>query len=274
MQEPTPQIQLVVLDWAGTIIDFGSRAPALAFQRVFEGRGVAVTDAEARKPMGLNKREHLLAMLSESAIAKRWEAVRGAAWSEADVDAMYGEFMSYQMEAIEASSELVPGVLEVVEQLRAREIKIGTSTGYFQAAVERVVQAAAVAGFQPDAVVGADDVRGGRPAPWMIYRLMEQLDVYPSERVLKLGDTVADIQAGLNASCWSAGVCDSSSLLGLTHEGFQALPEEDRQTRMAAAAETFRLSGCHATLDTLGGLPALVDQFNSRLQAGEVPAHR
>ena len=34
-------------------------------------------------------------------------------------------------------------------------------------------------GYEPDANVCGDDVPAGRPAPWMIFRVMEQLDVYP-----------------------------------------------------------------------------------------------
>jgi len=57
-------IQLVVFDWAGTTIDFGSCAPATTFRKVFAAHGVEVTDQQARAPMGMNKREHLVAMLS------------------------------------------------------------------------------------------------------------------------------------------------------------------------------------------------------------------
>ncbi len=55
-------IRGVVLDWAGTTIDHGSRAPAIVFQEVFRGRGVEVTVAQAREPMGMAKLEHIAAI--------------------------------------------------------------------------------------------------------------------------------------------------------------------------------------------------------------------
>ena len=45
-------IQAVLFDWAGTVIDFGSRAPTATFVRVFGEQGVTITEFEARGPMG------------------------------------------------------------------------------------------------------------------------------------------------------------------------------------------------------------------------------
>ena len=65
------EIKLVVFDWAGTTIDFGSCAPAGAFVRAFAAKGVTVTPAEARGPMGLHKKDHLRAMLQTPAVAAK-----------------------------------------------------------------------------------------------------------------------------------------------------------------------------------------------------------
>lgn len=57
------KLKAVVLDWAGTVIDFGSFAPMGVFVDVFRRFGVDVTIAEARVPMGLPKWDHIDAML-------------------------------------------------------------------------------------------------------------------------------------------------------------------------------------------------------------------
>ncbi len=43
------QIQAVVFDWAGTTVDFGSRAPILAFMALFKDNKVEIT-VEKRVP--------------------------------------------------------------------------------------------------------------------------------------------------------------------------------------------------------------------------------
>lgn len=266
----TNAVQLVVFDWAGTTIDFGSRAPTAAFCRLFAAHGVEVSEAEARAPMGLNKREHLLRMFAEPALAARWQAVHGRSWNEQDIDTMYHEFMPIQLETIQRHSELVPGLLGAVSRLRDNGVKIGATTGYFTEAANTVVSSAAAAGFTVDANFCADDVPQGRPAPWMIFRVMERLGVYPPAAVVNVGDTVADIHAGLAAGCWSVGVCDSSSVTGLSAADFARLSAAERTERITAAAAVFRRAGCHATIDTMSDLPNLIAQLTGtprRLEA-------
>lgn len=260
----TNQIRVVIFDWAGTTIDFGSRAPAAAFAGVFAANGIEVTDEQARAPMGLNKREHLQAMLSDPIIAEKWHARHGRDWTQADVDSMYEAFVPIQLQAIQDHAELVPGLLAVATELRDRKIQIGGTTGYFRAAAEAVALRAAEAGFQPDANVCADDVSKGRPAPGMIFRVMEQLQISNPSSVIKVGDTIADIQAGLAAGCWSVGVCDSSSLIGLGQAELEALPDPKRQALLSQAEQTFLEAGAQHVIRTIGDLPALVDTMNTQ----------
>ncbi len=84
----TSELKAVVFDWAGTVVDFGSRAPMGVFVETFARFGVELTVAEARGPMGLAKRDHVAALLREPAIAERWKLARGSAPAQSDVDAV------------------------------------------------------------------------------------------------------------------------------------------------------------------------------------------
>ncbi len=263
MSNKNAQIRLVIFDWAGTTVDFGSRAPATAFHKVFAAHGVEVSDAEARKPMGLNKREHLVAMLSEPDLATRWHDIKGQSWTEADVDVMYEQFVPLQLSAIEETTSLVPGLLDVIDQLRSQNILIGGTTGYFLLAAETVANAAAAQGFIPDANMCADDVQQGRPAPWMIYQIMSKLGVYPAASVVKVGDTIADVQAGLNAGCWTVGVCDSSSMTGLALEDYQSLSGNQRSKCLKETESAFRSAGAHAVIESISELPSVLERFGA-----------
>lgn len=271
MISSTSRIQLVIFDWAGTTIDFGSCAPAIAFQKLFQSHGVEVTEEQVRKPMGLNKREHLVAMLTESDIATQWKAVNGRVWTDDDVSQLYAEFVTFQMEALKKNSQLVPGLLETAAWLRSRDILIGSTTGYFREAADTVLAAAQEQGFVPEGNVCAQDVSQGRPAPWMIYEIMHQLQVYPSANVLKVGDTVADIEAGQNAGCWSIGVCDSSSLAGLSFDDYRLASEEERTERRLHASKMFRDAGSHAVIDSISDLPRVIEQIDQELAGGNLP---
>lgn len=267
----TLSIKLVVFDWAGTTIDFGCLAPAGAFVAAFATRGVAVTIAEARGPMGLHKKDHIREMLRTENVAAKWHAATGHAWTETDVEELYRDVTPRQLAAVEEYSDLIPGVLDVVKQLRARGLKIGASTGYFHAAANAVLAAAKRQGYSPDFNICADDVPAGRPAPWMIFRCMEALGIYPPAAVVKVGDTRIDIEDGRNAGCWSVGVIDSSNEVGLSAAEFAALAEDEKETRRKEVGKRFLAAGAHAVIDSLAELPALIAEFDARLARGEQP---
>jgi phosphonoacetaldehyde hydrolase len=266
-----PEIKLVVFDWAGTTIDFGCQAPVGAFVAAFTKKGVMVSLAEARGPMGLHKKDHIRAMLETESVRAKWQVANGRNWQESDIEELYRDVTKLQLEAVVRYGQLIPGVLECVAELRARDIKIAGTTGYFQAAATVVLETAREQGYSPDFSICADEVTAGRPAPWMIFRCMEALNVFPPSAVVKVGDTSVDISDGRNAGCWSVGVIDSSNEMGLTADVFAALTEEEKTLQRESVYRRFAAAGAHAAIDDLSELPALIAELNARLRAGERP---
>jgi phosphonoacetaldehyde hydrolase len=264
-------IKLVVFDWAGTAIDHGSFAPVVAFVQAFARQSVQVTPTEARGPMGLHKKDHIRALLQEPVVAQRWHQAQGRDWSEADVEILYREFIPLQLEVIDAHSGLIPGLLEAVAWLRERGIRVGATTGYFREAAERVYRSARRQGFVPDHCICAEEVPVGRPAPWMIYRIMEAVNVYPPAAVAKVGDTEPDIAEGRNAGVWSVGVVRTGNELGCTEAEWQAMPGAVRQERLEAARHTLMQAGAHAAVESVADLPDLISGLESRAARGERP---
>lgn len=262
------KIRLVVLDWAGTAVDFGCFAPVDAFVRVFTDRGVEVSVAEARQPMGLHKKDHIREMLSQAPLAERWRVVRGRDWTEADVEELYEAAGPMQLAAIGPNSAPVPGVVDAVKELRKTGVHLAGTTGYFLEAATACFAAAKAHGYELDANICADEVPQGRPAPWMIFRHMERFGVYPPSTVLKVGDTVADIAEGRNAGAWSYGVIDSSSEVGLSQADFDRLTEAERDGLRQRVREKFIAAGAHGTINTMAELVPLVESLNRQLSSG------
>ena len=86
------KIEAVIFDWAGTTVDYGCFAPLEVFMKIFQKRGVEITAAEARKPMGLLKIDHVRALTEMPRIADEWKRVFGQLPTEADIHEMYEEF--------------------------------------------------------------------------------------------------------------------------------------------------------------------------------------
>jgi phosphonoacetaldehyde hydrolase len=271
MQCHAAKVRLVIFDWAGTTVDHGCQAPLMPFVRALAARGVEIALEDARRPMGLHKKDHLRALLQLPDVSRRWRERYGSEATENDIDDLYRHFMQLQLEVIDEFTRLMPGLLDVVGILRSRGIAIGASTGYFRAAAERVYRAAAAQGYRPDHCICAEEVTAGRPAPWMVFRIMEALGHFPPAIVVKVGDTVPDIGEGLAAGVWSVGVLRSSSYVGCTEEEWDALPLAEQVRRVDSCREKLLAAGAHAVVETLAELPAVLNDFDARLGRGEKP---
>lgn len=260
---PFRQVKAVVLDWAGTTLDFGSCAPMGSFVEVFRQFGVEISVAEARGPMGLPKRAHVAALLGNPGIAKRWGEAHGGAPGEADIDAVYKAFLPLNREVVASFSALVPGTIEVAAALRARGLKIGSTTGYTRDIMERIMPAAAKQGYQPDNMVCADDVPVGRPTPVMMYRTFADLGVFPPAAVIKVDDTEPGIAEGLAAGSWAVGVTDSGNLVGKTLAEWEALAESEKADLREAAAGKLRAAGAHHVIGTVADLIPIVEKIDA-----------
>lgn len=265
------KLAAVVFDWAGTVVDFGSHAPMGAFVELFKGQGVQVSISEARVPMGLPKWEHIRALGRLPRVADAWHRVYGRDFDDADVDRLYALFTPMNMAAVPHHAALIPGVVELMHTLRARGLKVGSTTGYNREIMAVLAPLAARQGFEPDNLVCAGDVPENRPSPLGMYRCFLELGVWPAHRVVKVDDTVPGLMEGRNAGCWTVAVLASGNEMGLTLEAWQELPTADRRLRVAAAGDALATAAPDYTVDTVADLPATLDAIERRLASGERP---
>ena len=265
------RIQAVLLDWAGTTMDFGCMAPAVVFVRVFERAGVPITMAEARAPMGAHKRVHIQRITQIPEVRRRWEETHGQPPGEADVDRMFAEFVPLQLQCLSDYSALIPGTLEVVAALRARNIKIGSTTGYLRDMMAINLRDAKQQGYEPDSTVCAQDVPAGRPLPYMCLQNMMNLQVSPVEACVKVDDTLPGVEEGLNGGMWTVGLAVSGNEVGLTLAEWEALPPAEQAPRRERAYARMRAPGAHYVVDTIADLLPCIDDIQARLARGEKP---
>jgi phosphonoacetaldehyde hydrolase len=263
--EPDPRLLAVFFDWAGTTIDHGSRAPVEVFVEVFRRAGVEITAAEARVPMGMAKREHIAAIIVMPRVAGAWAARLGRAATDEDVERLYVEFLPLQREVLARHCDVIAGVPEVVAECRRRGLKIGSSTGYTRALMDVVAPLARQGGYAPDAILCADDVPRGRPAPWLNFRIAERLEVFPMSRVVVVDDTVPGIEAARNAGAWAVAVTRTGNSLGLSAGELAGVDPEELETRLQAASLMFRRVGAHAVIESVADLIPVLDRIEAGL---------
>ena len=259
------KIQGVILDWAGTAVDFGSTSPMSAFKEAFRRAGVDVTDDETRAPMGLLKRDHIRTMLAMPRIAACWKEKYGREANSDDVEKIYADFEPALMAVLPRHCDLKPGLLDAVKFWRDNEVKIGSTTGFTTSMMEIVTREAARAGYSPDTFVTADDTGGfGRPWPYMVFENMRRLQLADVRRIVKIGDTMSDIREGKNAGLITVGVTEGSSQIGLDRAAWDALSLEEQYKLRKKAREEFFNAGADYVIDSLTEVPVLFEEVQNR----------
>ena len=266
-------LKAVILDWAGTTLDYGCCAPAVVFTEVFKRQGVEISMEEARAPMGAHKQVHIRRISENPNVAARWEKAHGRLPTEEDVVAMFEAFVPLQLNCLADYAELIPGTLNFVAAARQRGLKIGSTTGYTVEMMDLLKREAAQRGYEPDHSVSAAEVPEGRPAPWMCLENAKYLGVYPFEAIVKVDDTVPGIEEGINAGMWTVGLAKSGNEVGLTEPEIEALPADELERRLARAHTRMQQAGAHYVVDGIWDLLPCLDDIEARLARGECPQH-
>lgn len=267
------QVKGLVLDWAGTVVDFGSFAPTAIFMEAFtRAFDFPVSLAEARQPMGLGKWDHIAAVGRLPEVDARWRSRFGRPMQDADVDLIYSTFMPLQIEAVERYAELIPDVLPVLQRLQAQGIRIGSCSGYPRAVMERLVPAAAERGYRPDHWVATDDLAaGGRPGPWMALANVIALGLPSVWQCVKVDDSAPGIVEGRNAGMWTVGLSITGNEFGASLAEFNAMSAELIAQRRASATLRLQQAGAHYVIDSLAQIELVLADINRRLAEGERP---
>ncbi len=265
------KLKAVIFDWAGTTVDYGCFAPTGVFMEVFRLKGIEITSAEARRPMGMYKRDHIKVISQYPRINEEWNNKYGRDCNESDIEEMFQNFIPLQLSVIDKYSQIVPELPEALKVIRSMGLKIGSTTGYTDEMMKILTQSAAKQGYTPDTMVCAFDVSAGRPAPWMAFRNAELLGIYPMQAILKIGDTIADIEEGVNAGMWSVGVIKSSNEMGLTIDEISKMDKGELEKRKLHVRNVFMNAGADFVIDSLSEIEELIEKINLELYCGERP---
>lgn len=266
------KVEGVIFDWAGTTVDFGCFAPVNALLQVFESKGIEVTMDEARAPMGMLKWDHIKTMLEMKRINNIWREKYSRDFDEEDVNTLHSEFEPLLISSLSMYSKPLLGVVEVAKELRDNGIVVGSTTGYTDKMMEAVLEGSRKNGYEPDFWITPDSTNSyGRPYPYMIFKNIEALQLSSVWKVVKVGDTKADIQEGINAGVWPVGTVIGSSEMGLSSEEFENLSENKKNDAIKSTEEVFFRTGADFTINTLNELPELIKKINLLIKEGKKP---
>jgi phosphonatase-like hydrolase len=194
MKQPLEDLGLVVFDLAGTTVEDRGQVPA-AFTAAFAEFGITISAEQLRGVRGSSKREAVRQLVPNGADHDDTVHLVYASFT-ARLARLYGE------EGVRA----IPGVRDVFSWLKGNGIALALTTGFDQS-ITRLLIATLRWEKEVDAIVCGDEVKQGRPAPYLIFHAMEATGVSSVHSVANVGDTVSDLRAGHNAGVrWNFGV--------------------------------------------------------------------
>lgn len=200
-------IKLVVCDMAGTTVEEHGLVYKVLRESMIH-HGLTVSEKDMHPWHGAAK----------GAVTKHFITASGKSdVTPEDIDATFEQRIQAKYAESGAVSHIVSGLGGWVDQLHAEDIQIGLNTGYPVAIQEKLIEGLGFANMV-DHWISASQVAAGRPAPFMVHRLMEASGVEDVKQVCKVGDTVNDVAEGRNAGCGLvigvlSGADDAASLL-------------------------------------------------------------
>ncbi|HTF21557.1 MAG TPA: HAD hydrolase-like protein [Chryseolinea sp.] len=189
-------VKLVVFDLAGTTVK-DDRNVHKVLQMALAAHGVSVSLEDCNDVMGLPKPIAIRDLLE-----RRYEGSRpvSAAW----IDEIHVRFVK-EMKSFYKTDPSVSekeGVSDTFRKLKAHNIKVVVDTGFDRQITDPLL---ARLGWKTEALIDgsvtSDEVERGRPYPDLIFRAMELTDVRDASQVVKVGDTISDVQEGQAAGC-------------------------------------------------------------------------
>ena len=266
------KIQGIVLDWAGTIVDFGSLAPMGAFVELFARHQIEITIAQARVPMGLPKIDHIAALGRMPTIAAQWQELKGSPFSNEDAQQLLTEFEPMSAQAALERCSFIPGFMTTYHNLKAQGVAFATTTGYTRKIMVPLIDKAYALGFHPSLVVCCDDVLHSRPDPMGVELCLHAMHlVGRAHHTIKVDDTAPGLAEGLAAGCWTVGVSASGNALGWTHEHWLQANQNEKSESLMHATSILETAGAHIVIDTVADLPKAIRAIEKRLANGESP---
>jgi phosphonatase-like hydrolase len=202
---PQP-IQLAMFDMAGTTVNDevdGHPLMVISMMRAFAKHGIELAPSLINKHRGKQKSEAIQTLLKEVAELSPTDAERVG-------DNVYHDFL-HELESNLPRISEIDGATELFRHLKSKGIRVGVGSGFPMKVVQAIISRLGWLDKELlDYIGSAEQIGVGRPNPKMIHDAMHELGVTDGRRVVKIGDTVVDVQEGRNAGAWTVAVLTGS----------------------------------------------------------------
>lgn len=189
-------IKLVVCDMAGTIIN----ERGIIYKSIGETlkeMGCVVSEKDEKRWYGRDKREVLYNEINKNLNGSSIKRLAPLVRESEKILIRKLEESYFKDEKITLIDDKL---LDLFENWRMKGIKVALNTGYNKNFQKKIIKNLNLSESIDD-FISSEEVKRGRPYPYMINKLMERNNIINARYVCKIGDTVNDMMEGKNANC-------------------------------------------------------------------------
>jgi len=260
----TPKKISTILFDLGTLIDRYSLSSLSTLKHIFKTHiDQNIGSLEICVDMGKCKRDHIRQILFKNGAT--FYSLHNRSPTEADVDTIFRAYVPIHFNTIKQNCNILPQTYETIERFKKTH-KIGATSSFPKYITNTINYELFDRGINLDSIVASDEVFNTRPYPSMVYKNMDILSVKTPRDIVKISNTEEGILEGRNAGCWTIGVSNYSSLLGIHSLCEEAsISEEKMRERIRFAANKLKRTGAHAVVENLNDIDNVIDTFNTKL---------
>ena len=258
-------IEAIVFDLAGTLIDFGSLAPSQVLIKLFDRFGIKITRKQAIGPMGIEKRAHIKALLTTREINSQWRKKFKSKPTDKDIDKLFKLFNPELKKIIKKHSTFISGSKKTLDFIKNKKIKIGINTGYSEEILKIILPELKKQRFIPDVSYSSSYTKIGRPSAEIIYKIFSDLNITKGSNCIKVDDTIPGLQEGLNAGMWVVAVIFSGNEFGKNEYELNKLTYKEKLKFKKKISHKFNKIGAHYVIDTIKDLPKIIERVENKI---------
>jgi phosphonoacetaldehyde hydrolase len=275
--KPTFELKGGLIDTAGTIVDPGSKAPCIIFQKAFAKKNILVNEKEIKKDMGIHKKEHIQKLLKMPAIHTQWKNYYKREPLAFDIEDIFKTFEQLQENILPNYSVPIPHSLQTLQYLHSFfHLKFIANSGYTRSMLNNIFYELEKnhIKYPLEATIAVDELERGRPYPDGCWKAQDMLNIEHPWEMVKIGDTKADIQEGKNAEFWTIGLVKYSNEVGLNEQEIINMeknkPNQLMELYYKAGKTLWEASPDYVAFD-IGFLPMIFHDINKKLKKGFFP---
>ncbi len=195
-----------VFDLSGVLIDSGVRAPYTALTNAFHSNGVYMPDNMIHFALGRNEEKYINSICKIHKCSSKYNKIYN----------MYKKNL-IQMNESDYFNTPINGAVKLTNELKKQGYMIGITTNYNKDIFNVIKPTLDKNGIVYDMVVCRDDVMSGRPEPFILYKMLNELKLYNTD-VIKIGESYLNLCESFNARIDTINIIDTSSEMGLDEE--------------------------------------------------------